>query len=451
MRLIPHSYQKTAIDFVKAHPASALLLSMGLGKTIITLSAINDLCLDDFSVGRVLVVAPLRVARTTWPSEIEKWDHLSDLAYSVVVGSAKERRQALLTKAHIYIINRENLDWLVSKSGMPFNFDMVVLDELSSFKHHQSNRFKAMMAVRPKVKRIVGLTGTPAANSLIDLWAEFKLLDMGARLGRYITRYRDEYFVPDKQNGMQVYSWKPVVGSKDRIFEAIKDITLAMETADYLEMPELVINKISVCMDQYEQQIYDDFKREMVLGLKDTAIDAANAAVLSGKLIQMANGCIYDEQGQSHRIHTQKLDALEDLIEAANGNPVLVAYWFKHDLERIKERFAGCRVIKSDKDIKDWNAGRIQVGLIHPASAGHGLNLQAGGSTLIWFSLTWSLELYQQTNARLFRQGQKETVVIHHIVCKDTIDEDVMMALERKDKTQAELIKAVKRRVANDE
>ncbi|WP_304683909.1 DEAD/DEAH box helicase [Ileibacterium valens] len=446
MKFVPHDYQKYAIDFVENHCESALLLSMGLGKTVITLTAINNLMFDSYDVRKVLVVAPLRVASNTWPSEIQKWDHLKDLKIAVAIGSVKDRMNALKSRADIYIINRENLDWLIGKSGLPFNYDMVVLDELSSFKSHQTNRFKALASVRPRIKRIVGLTGTPASNSLMDLWAEFKLLDMGVRLGRYITRYRESYFHPDKMNGQQVYTWKPVIGAKERIFDAISDMTISMESCDFLDMPERIDNVVSVELNDDERKAYDSMKDEMVAEIEGKEIDAINAASLSNKLLQMANGAVYDDNQQVHEIHKRKLDALEDLIESANGNPVLVAYWYKHDLERIQERFKG-RTIKTEKDIKDWNSGKIQVGLIHPASAGHGLNLQAGGSILIWFGLTWSLELYQQTNARLFRQGQKETVIIHHIVCKDTIDEDVMKALERKDQTQSELIKAVKARI----
>ena len=443
MKFIPHEYQQYSIDFIKDHKIAALLLEMGLGKTVTTLTAIKDLMHDDFSVKKVLIVAPLRVTQSTWPNEIEKWDHLKDLTYSIVLGTPKQRKEALWKKADLYLINRENLDWLITKSGFDFDFDMVVIDELSSFKNYKAKRFTSLMQVRHKVDRIVGLTGTPSSNGLMDLFAEFKVLDMGERLEYYISRYRDKYFLPDKRNGLQIYSWKPRENAEQEIYDKISDITISMKSVDFLDMPELVINEVPVSLGEAEKHKYDKFKADLILQLKDADIDAANAAVLSNKLLQMANGAIYDEFNISHHIHDQKLDTLEDLIEGANGKPILIAYWFQHDLERIKERFK-VRQIKTATDIEEWNKGNIPIAVIHPASAGHGLNLQAGGSTLVWFGLTWSLELYQQTNARLWRQGQNETVVIHHIIAKDTIDEDVMLALKLKDKTQASLIDAVK-------
>jgi len=415
---------------------------------VITLSAIFDLILDSFQIRKVLVIAPLRVARDTWPAEIEKWDHLQGLTYSVVVGGEQERKAALMQKADIYIINRENVDWLVNRSGLPFDYDMVVIDELSSFKSHRAKRFKSLMKVRPLVKRIVGLTGTPSSNGLMDLWAEFRLLDMGQRLGRFIGRYREDYFVPDKRNQQIVFSYKPRPGAEEAIYRQISDITISMKNTDYLKLPELVTNEISVKLSQKEMDYYQTLQRELVLPLEGQEIDAVNAAALSNKLLQMAGGAVYGENGAVVQMHDRKLDALEDLIEAATGKPVLVAYWFKHDLERILNRFPAEK-LDSAGSIKRWNEGKIPLAVIHPASAGHGLNLQAGGSTLIWFSLTWSLELYQQTNARLWRQGQKNTVVIHHIITKDTIDEDVIRSLKRKDKTQTALIEAVKARIKN--
>ncbi len=383
------------------------------------------------------------MARDTWPSEIKKWDHLAGLSCSVAVGSEAERKAALMQTADIYIINRENVDWLITKSSIPFDFDMVVIDELSSFKSHQAKRFKSLLKARPKVKRIVGLTGTPSGNGLMDLWAEFRILDLGERLGRYISHYRNAYFMPDKRNGEVIFSYKPLPGSEERIYDKISDITISMKSCDYLNLPECVINEVKVVMNEKEMAVYDQFREDMVAKLKDTEIDAVNAAVLSGKLLQMANGAVYDEAKNSHFIHDRKLDALEDLIEGANGKPVLIAYWYQHDAERIKTRFP-VREIKTSKDIEDWNAGRISAAMIHPASAGHGLNLQSGGSTLIWFGLTWSLELYQQTNVRLHRQGQTDTVIIHHIIAKGTIDEQVMAALRKKEKAQDALIDAVR-------
>ncbi len=447
MKYNPHDYQRYAAEFIISHPVAALLLDMGLGKTSITLTAINDLLFDRFEVHKVLVVAPLRVARDTWSAEIEKWEHLKNLRYSVVVGTAQERISALSTPADIYIINRENIQWLVEESGLPLDYDMAVIDELSSFKNHQSKRFKAFMKVRPKLKRIVGLTGTPAGNGLMDLFAEFKLLDMGERLGRFIGQYRNTYFQPDKRNGMVIYSYKPLPDAEQRIYDKISDITISMKATDHLTMPELIFSEYTVQLSDKEREKYERLKKYFVLPEDSGEITAANAASLSNKLSQMANGAVYSDAGETVHIHDRKLDALEDIIESLNSRPLLVAYWFKHDLERIRKRFE-IREIKSSADISDWNSGKIPVALIHPASAGHGLNLQSGGSALVWFGLTWSLELYQQTNARLWRQGQTaDTVVIQHIVAKGTIDEQIMKALKTKDTTQAALITAVKAEV----
>ena len=413
------------------------------GKTVITLTAIKELIYERFEVCRVLVIAPLRVGRDTWPAEIAKWDHLDGLTYAVAIGTPAERLSALRAKADIYIINRENVQWLVEESGIPFDFDMVVIDELSSFKNHQAKRFRSLMSVRSRVSRIVGLTGTPSSNGLMDLFAEFKILDFGARLGRYISRYRDRYFLPDKRNAQVVFTYKLRPGAEEQIYNAISDITISMKAGDYLDLPACIHNEVKVRLSDREQGLYEEFRKQMVLSLGDEEIDAMNAAALTNKLLQMANGAIYDAGHYEHHIHDRKLDALEDLIEAANGKPVLVCYWFRHDLARIRKRF-DVRELKTSQDITDWNGGKIPVAVIHPASAGHGLNLQYGGCTLIWFGLTWSLELYQQTNARLWRQGQKEPVVIHHILTEGTMDEQVMAALNRKDETQAALIDAVK-------
>lgn len=449
MRYEPHDYQQYAIGYIETHPVAAVLLDMGLGKTSITLTALNDLLFDSFEIHKVIVIAPLRVARDTWSAEIEKWEHLSSLIYSVAVGAEAERLAALERQADIYIINRENVQWLISDSGIPFDFDMVVIDELSSFKNHQTKRFKALMKVRPKVKRIVGLTGTPSSNGLMDLWAEFRLLDMGKRLGRFIGQYRTAYFQPDKRNGQVVFSYKPLPGAEKQIYSRISDITISMKSTDHLQMPELINSRYTVYLSETEASRYEDFKKELVLDLPDGEITAANAASLSGKLCQMANGAIYTDAGEVIAIHEKKLDALEDIFEAANGKPVLVAYWFRHDLERITERLRKLKIpfsrLDTSESIRRWNAGELPVALIHPASAGHGLNLQNGGNTLVWFGQTWSLELYQQTVARLWRQGQEsETVVVQHIVTKGTIDERIMKALSEKDTTQAALIDAVK-------
>lgn len=384
------------------------------------------------------------MASVTWSAEIEKWEHLKILKYSVAVGTEAERLIALNAQADIYIINRENVQWLIEKSGIPFDFDMLVVDELSSFKNHQSKRFKALMKVRPKVKRAVGLTGTPSSNGLMDLFAEFKLLDMGARLGRFIGQYRNAYFSPDKRNGQIIYSYKPLPDAEQQIYEKISDITISMKSTDHLKMPELISTQYEVELSEEEKMKYEELKKDLILQLPDGEITAANAASLTGKLSQMANGAVYSDDESILEIHQRKLDALEDIIESANGKPILVAYWFRHDLERIKKRFA-VREIKTSRDIADWNNGSIPVAVIHPASAGHGLNLQSGGSALVWFGITWSLELYQQTNARLWRQGQTaETVVITHIIAKGTIDERIVKALKMKDTSQSALIDAVK-------
>ena len=436
-----HKYQNYATNFILENSITAIFLDCGLGKTVITLTAIEELLHDRFEVERVLIIAPLRVARDTWPTEIKKWSHLSRLTYAVAVGSTAKRIAALRQRAEVTIINRENVDWLVSHNT--FDFDMVVIDELSSFKSRQARRFKALMKVRPTVKRVVGLTGTPSSNGLMDLWAEFRLLDMGKRLGRFIGHYRDEFFLPDRRSAQMIFSYKPKPGAEEEIYRRISDVTISMKSADYLKLPKLLMTTKAVTMTAKERRTYDALRKDLVVSVGETEIDAVSAAALSNKLLQMAGGAVYDGDGVAHAIHAQKLDALEDLVESANGRPVLVAYWFKHEAERIRERMK-VREIQTSKDIADWNAGKIPVALIHPASAGHGLNLQEGGSILIWFSLTWSLELYQQTNARLYRQGQKDTVSIIHIITEDTIDEDVMKALERKDKTQTALIEAVK-------
>ena len=435
----PHDYQSYCIEYIKTHPIAALLLDMGLGKTAITLTAIRDLMLDTCEVNKVLVIAPLRVARDTWPTEVEKWDHLKDVDVSVIVGTQKERLAAINHNALIYVINRENVKFLVEyyeKDGMRWDFDCIVIDELSSFKNHQSQRFKWLRKVRPFVKRWIGLTGTPTSNGLMDLWAEIGILDGGERLGRFIGRYREAYFKAGSMNPQTgvVFQYVPRPGAEEQIYERISDITISMKAMDYLNMPDCIYTQHYVEMDKREREYYDRLRRDLIIPLEDADIAAANAASLTGKLLQMANGAVYDEN-----------------IEAANGQPVLIAYWFKHDRHRIAIRLAKmgitARDIKESKDIKEWNDGAIPVALIHPASAGHGLNIQQGGHILIWFGLTWSLELYQQTNARLWRQGQSETVTIHHIICKDTVDEDVMAALEQKDVNQEKLIAAVKARL----
>ena len=510
MKYIPHKYQSYATDFILNNPISALFLHMGLGKSVITLNALFDLLLDSFQVRKVLVIAPLPVVRDTWPSEIEKWDHLKNLDYELVIGTEKERIFALKKQSSIYLINRENINWLINKSNINFDFDMIVIDELSSFKSHKSKRFISLLTVRPKVKRIVGLTGTPTSNGLMDLWAQFRLLDFGQRLERNIKNYRKRFFMPDKTYGQKVFSYKPKPGAKDMIYELISDITISMKSIDYLEMTPCIYDEVPVYLSKEENIIYDQLKEDMIVSLttknkeadksnelikednelnkennelikednelnkernelikednelnkennelikddndfikKDRElikIDAVNAAVLSGKLLQIANGAVYDDNKKVTIIHDRKLDALEKLIKETGDKPLLIAYWFNHDLLRIKKRFQ-VREIKTSQDVINWNNGKIKVAAIHPASAGHGLNLQMGGCEIVWFALTWSLELYQQTNARLHRQGQSQTVKIHHIITKGTIDEDVIKAISQKEKTQSNLIDAVK-------
>ena len=457
MKFQPHDYQQFCIDYIKNHAVSALLLDMGLGKTAITLTALKDLMLDDLLISKALVIAPLRVARDTWPSEIAKWDHLKNLDCSVIVGDVKTRVAALNASSLVYVINRENVKWLVEyyeKNGLRWDFDCVVIDELSSFKNYQSQRFKWLRKIRPFVKRWIGLTGTPTSNGLMDLWAEIGILDGGERLGRFIGRYREAYFKPGSLNPSTgvVYSYVPRPGAEEQIYSKISDITISMKALDYLDMPECICVNHTVEMSAPERKLYDQLKTDLIIPTDDGDIDAANAASLSNKLLQMSNGAVYDENKEPRFIHSRKLEMLEDLIEAANGSPVLIAYWFTHDRQRILEHLRSVgydpREIRSSEDIRDWNQGSIPIALIHPASAGHGLNIQSGGHILIWFGLTWSLELYQQTNARLWRQGQSSTVTIHHIITKDTVDENVLAALASKDVTQEQLIAAVRARLS---
>ena len=444
-----HDYQAFVTAYIEDHNIAAVLLACGLGKTIITLTAVHNLLFDSFQIRKVLIIAPLRVARDTWPAEIAKWDHLDILVASMAVGTTTERRDALRRKADLYIINRENVQWLIEESTLPFDYDMVIIDELSSFKNHRSKRFRALMSRRPMVKRIVGLTGTPASNGLIDLWAQFKLLDMGVRLGRFIGSYREAYFLPDKRSGQVIFSYKPAPGAEERIYQAIGDITLSMKAQNHIQMPALISTECKVTLSETERTVYDRLRKDLVLETPERQVTAANAASLSGKLLQLANGAVYTDDGKTVGLHERKLEALEDIIEAANGASVLVAYWFKHDLARITSRLEKLKVtfscLDSSESIRSWNEGKLPVGLIHPASAGHGLNLQSGGNCLIWFGLTWSLELYQQTVARLWRQGQQsETVVVQHIITSGTIDERVMKVLSGKALTQDALIEAVK-------
>lgn len=449
MRYRPHDYQTYATRFIEEHPVAALILEMGLGKSVITLTAIEHLMHDSFEVRKVLVIAPLRVATSTWPDEIRKWDHLSSLTFSVAVGTRDERIAALKRNAEITIINRENVQWLVEESGVSFDYDMVVIDELSSFKNHRTKRFRSLMKARPKVKRIVGLTGTPAPNGLMDLWAEFRLLDGGKRLGRFIGQYRERWFLPDKRNQMVIFSYMPKEGAEDEIYSAIADITVSMKAMERIRMPELIETEMKVSMGKDERKAYDSMKKDLVLSLHDGAVTVSNAASLSGKLMQLSSGAVYTDEENFTEIHRRKLDALEDAIESMNGKPLLIAYWFRHERTRISGLLTDLGItwkeISDEASIREWNEGKLQAAIIHPASAGHGLNLQSGGSTLLWFTVPWSLELYQQTMARLWRQGQKEeTTVVIHLITEGTIDERVLAALRRKDQTQEALLEAVK-------
>lgn len=448
MKYVAHKYQEKCIEFILSHPIAMIWLSCGMGKTSVGLTSLEQLLYDFFEIHKVLIICPIRVAYT-WRDEIEQWDHLQHLKYSIAIGTAEERVDALKADADIYIINRENVDWLVNKSKVPFIWDACIIDEVSSFKNSSSKRFKAFMKVRPNFKRVIALTGTPSSNGLEDLYAEFKLLDYGERLGRFLGQFRNAFFRPAVMNGPVVYKYAPLPGAEEEIYKRISDITISMDSMDYLDMPELIESNYNVTLSDEELDRYKELKKELVLTLPEGDVTASNAAALAGKLTQLANGAIYSDDGEIISIHDAKLCALEDIYESSQGHPFLLAYWFRHDLVRIKERLdklgAKYQIINTDQSIKDWNAGKIEVGLIHPASCGHGINLQKGGSHIVFFGQTWSLELYQQTVARLWRQGQKsKTVVVQHIVAKDTVDERILKALSEKDVTQSALIEAVK-------
>ncbi|MBP3037966.1 DEAD/DEAH box helicase [Bacillaceae bacterium Marseille-Q3522] len=449
MKFIPHAYQEFAIKKIIEQPIAGLFLEMGMGKTVSTLTAVSDLLYDFFEVAKVLVIAPKRVAEDTWSRETEKWDHTKYLKVVKVLGSSEQRLRALNEPAGIYVINRENVEWLVGHYKQKWPFDMVVIDELSSFKSSKAKRFRSLKKVRPLIKRIVGLTGTPAPNSLIDLWPQLYLLDCGERLGKTITGYREKYFKPGRRDPSRhiVYNWELKEGSEKRIHEKISDICISMQAKDWIHLPERFDNIIRVKLPEKEQKLYKQLEKDLLLPFAGGDVIADTAAILSNKLLQMANGAIYNENGSVQPIHNAKLEALEEIIEAANGQPILIFYIYKHDLSRIREKFKNARVLDGTRDIKDWNEGKIQIGLAHPASAGHGLNLQDGGHIVVWFGLTWSLELYLQANARLYRQGQKQSVIIHHLVAFGTVDEDVMRALEGKAVGQETLMQAVKARV----
>lgn len=451
-----HDYQIFGYKHIINTPYCGLFLDMGLGKTVTTLTAINTLIYEDLEIKNVLIVAPKRVVETVWSDECEKWDHLKHLKVVKIVGTEPKRIEALKKEADIYVVSRDNIAWLCAFYGGILPFDMLVIDELSSFKSYKSLRFKALKLARPSIKRVVGLTGTPAPNGYIDLWAQLYLIDRGARLEKTITKYRERYFREGRRNGAVVYDYKLLNDAEEQINQRISDICISMKSNDYLDMPELIMNRVSVTLPPAIKKMYDDFEKDKVLDLikpeaeDSKEINVINAAALANKLLQFANGAIYDEDHTAHEIHKEKIDALKDIIEDANGKSILVAWSFQHDRDRLMEALKAYkpRELKSEKDIRDWNEGKVQVMLAHPASAGHGLNLQAGGNIIVWFGLTWSLELYQQFNGRLYRQGQKSrTVIIHHIITEGTHDEDVIKAIEAKDEKQESLLSSIKAKI----
>lgn len=453
-----HNYQLACIEHIISHSHCGVFLEMGLGKTVSTLTAIDELMYDYCEINSVLVIAPKRVAESVWQEEAEHWEHLKHLTFSKIIGTQAQRIAAIHKKANVYIISRDNIAWLCALyGGSKLPFDMVVIDELSSFKSYKSQRFKSLRATQPYFKRFVGLTGTPAPNGLIDLWPQIYFMDRGQRLGKTITAYRNTYFRPGQTNGNVVYSYKLLQDSERQIHEKIADICISMKADDYLQMPFRTDNFIKLNLPDELKKKYEDFEKEKVLELIEqedkqnelTQINVVNAAALSNKLLQFANGAVYDEDRNVHEVHQIKIDALKEIIENANGQPVLVAWTYQHDRDRIMQYLKAFkpRELKKPEDIKDWNAGKVQVMLAHPASAGHGLNLQAGGSIIVWYGQTWSLELYQQFNARLYRQGQQNHVIINHLIMKGTHDEDVIAALKRKDRSQSELMDSIKAKI----
>lgn len=449
MQFQPHDYQIIAMDWIRERPYAGLFLDMGMGKTVVALTVANELLYDSFDVRKVLVIAPKKVAEDTWSRETAKWDHLRHLRISKVLGSREQRLVELAREADIYVINRENVVWLVETLGAEWNFDMVIVDELSSFKNHRAKRFRALRKVRPLIKRVVGLTGTPVPNGYMDLWAEVYLLDRGERLGRTITQYRNQYFYSVMLPGFQIYKLR--AGAEEQINAAVADICLSMKAKDYLKLREPLRIDVPVVLSNREMGRYKTMERDAVLAVMDHEIVGINAAAVTTKLLQMANGAVYDDRGQVAHIHDQKLERLAELVEGANGRPVLVFYSFKHDRDRIKQHLKiEVRELQTPQDIEDWNAGKIPILLAHPASCGHGLNLQGGGNIVIWFGLPWSLELYQQANARLHRQGQAEGVVIYHLIAEGTVDEEVLRVLQGKGRTQEEFLEAIKARIREE-
>lgn len=462
MKFIAHDYQRYCITRILQSNALALLLDMGLGKTVITLTAVNDLRYNRFLVRKCLVIAPKKVAEDTWTREQSKWEHLKLLKIVPVLGTQTKRIKALNSPGDIFVINRENVPWLVDYYRNDWPFDMVVVDEMSSFKSHQAKRFKALKSVRGHIERIIGLTGTPTPNGLMDLWAQIYLLDEGKRLGRTITEYRNNYFMPSSRNATTIFSYAPLPGAEEVIQENVRDICISLSAKDYLSLPPCISNTRYIKLDAKAQKIYDTMEKERILEMQEDTLDAGSAAVLANKLLQIGNGAVYfteevftEDSVLSERrvieIHDNKIEAFKELVEANTGQHMLVFYNFQHDRDRILRCLekSGLRIgqLKTSRDIAEWNAGNIDILLAHPASAAYGLNLQDGGNHVIWFGLNWSLELYQQANARLFRQGQKQTVFIHHLAVVGSVDEDVLSALEKKDESQSALLEALKARV----
>lgn len=446
MKFIPHKYQQIAIDKIEELPRCGLFLDMGLGKTVITLTAIEDLMYNRFEISKVLVIAPLRVAEDTWSRECEKWNHLKNLRIVKVLGSPQQRRLALSQEADVYIINRENVVWLtdeLSGIGNEWFFDMVVVDELSSFKSPKAQRFKALKKYITRSSRVVGLTGTPAPNGLIDLWSQMYLIDSGERLGKTVTGYRERYFTPNQRNQTTIFNYKLKDNAEQAIMNKISDICISMKAEDWLDMPERIDSVIQVKMNSDEKVAYEKFEKDCYMQFVEGEVTAATAATLTNKLLQYSNGAMYLPDGSYAKTSDSKLDKLEEIIDTAGGKPILCFYSFRHDLERIKQRIKFARKLESSADIDAWNKGEIQLLLAHPAGAGHGLNLQAGGNIIVWFGLTWSLELYQQANARLYRQGQENAVIIHHLVTEDTCDERVLQSLQGKADVQEDLLNAL--------
>ena len=448
----PHDYQEYSINWILAHEKAGLFLDMGLGKTSCTLTAINELMYNSFDISKVLIIAPKRVAESTWSDEIAKWEHLKHLRISIIAGTKKQRIEAINTEADVYTLGRDNVVWLteyLQEHKIKWPFDMLVLDELSSFKDSKSKRFKALKKITPLIKRVVGLTGTPTPNSLIELWPQMYLLDRGERLGKTQSAYKGRYFYPISGQGFITYKWGLKEGAEKAIYDKISDACVSMKAEDHLKMPERVDNYISIDLPEQVKRSYKEFEKEKVLEIMDDVLTAANAAAVAGKLLQFANGCVYDDDKNTHFVHRCKLDALKEIVDTSQGQPLLVFYNFKHDYEALMSEFKHLnpKKLETPQDIKDWNDGKTQMVLAHPASIGHGLNIQAGGHIIVWYGLTWSLELYQQANARLYRQGQTESVIVHHLVSKGTMDERVIEILKGKDKTQSALMEAVKARI----